>query len=575
MACYFAQVGFRISPINRNKNKGPLDMRGNVRLFTYFVIFLFLTSYGCSEKKEAQPESSREQITRDTVSSLCELTGYAPLRVSGYSLVLGLSDTGSSECDPLRKKYLIKEIGALKAQNVLTGYYGSLSAEDIISDKTTSVVLVTGTVPAGAPKGELFDVKVVPLSYTQTTSLQGGYLMRTQLRVTVPGQSSGVLAGRPVAEAEGSVFVNPFSPEQSSSNPRLGSVIAGGKSLYDRKIYLSILNPDYRIAQQIKRQINTRFQPPGQPEIADADRSKITLTIPESYRTNYQRFISLIMLLNVQDRPGFVEQRLKELDEMVRKPGANYPAIALIWESIGKNALPYIEPLYQDSASLLGFYAARTAVALEDRKAIDTLADMALQDGHPAQILATEAMKDFANDTRARLTLAKLIDSSNTRIRLLAYEGLRTTPDRKIRSRGMPGGFSLDRVESGGENLICVWAVGAPRLVIFGKDPALTENFFFESSDKLVTLDAKTGEPRIKIIRQLPHWKTFVSLQTSRELDFLVQSLAMTLPSPDGTKPGGAELSFSQIVGILYSLCQNHILDSQFYIHKQPEESAG
>ena len=164
---------------------------------------------------------------RGTVGSYCELTGYYPVQVHGYSLVLGLPQTGSSECPPSIKTFLTKHIRSLRDGGYLPSNFSQLTAEQIINSRNTALVEVIGVVPAGAPKGDQFDVEVTVLEGTQTTSLQGGWLMPTELRQVVGRYTGGTMVRQPTARARGLVFINPLPLSAATgekADPRRGIV---------------------------------------------------------------------------------------------------------------------------------------------------------------------------------------------------------------------------------------------------------------------------------------------------------------------------------------------------------------
>lgn len=121
----------------------------------YFVIITLLSIiYGCNSQE--LPPVERPDIPptfRGTVGSYCELTGYYPVRIHGYSLVLGLSQTGSSECPPVVKTYLVKHIRSLRDGGYLPSNFSQLTAEQIINSRSTALVEVVGVVPPGPRKG--------------------------------------------------------------------------------------------------------------------------------------------------------------------------------------------------------------------------------------------------------------------------------------------------------------------------------------------------------------------------------------------------------------------------------------
>jgi len=539
----------------------------------YTILLLLLAiGGGCSPAAQPVPRPTESEIFAGTVGSLCELSGYSSVRVQGYSLVVGLTGTGSSECPEPIKGYLVQQLRRLKEQGYLPDEYLALKAHEIIASRDTAVVMVSGLIPAGAPKSERFEIEVSILPATQTTSLQGGWLIRSELQIVLARQSGRLVAGRPSALAAGPIFINPFPQDQGkTADPRRGIVLGGGRSLYNRQIQLSILRPDYRMAQQIQRRINARFKAAEGAKVADAiDRSRVLLTVPDEYQDRYSHFISLIWALYLQDSPGYEERMAGKLNKLALQDDADYEAIALAWEGIGRNISDDLYKIYhKDHKSKLAFYAAKTALNLDDRKAIDALIKMARDSEHPAQLGPVKALSHVADDARARKALRELVSSSNPQLRFLAYEGLRRVSDAAISSMSLPGGFTLDIVQAAGDRLVCVWARKKARIVIFGQALRCRDNVFYESANGHVQINVPADAMEISITRKLPHNGKTTTLKCPLTVEALIKNLAWSLRHPKDGKVIVRGLSFSEIAGILYQLCQEEAIPAQFILQRE------
>ncbi len=549
----------------------------------YFVIIILLSiSYGCNSQEQPPVERPDMPPTfRGTVGSYCELTGYYPVRVHGYSLVLGLTQTGSSECPPAVKTYLVKHIRSLRDGGYLPSNFNRLTAEQIINSRSTALVEVVGVIPAGAPKGEQFDVEVTVLEGTQTTSLQGGWLMPTELRQVVGRYTGRTMVRQSTARAGGPVFINPLPLSAATgqkADPRRGIVLGGGQSLKDRIIRLSLLRPDFRIAQQIQNRLNSRFEEPEGPKVAEATRDQVTLRIPPFYQDRYNHFISLVLALYLQDSPGFLENKLRELQALARQPGLDEATILRIsyaWETIGRPSLPSLELLSQEPGlGRISFYAARTALNLDEPWAIDAMITMAQDDNHPAQLPAVQTLSENFSNLRSRSALRKLISNKNHRIRLLVYEGLRKTNDPSVRTVAISRDFRLEVVDSPGNKIIYIWAAADPRIVIFGKGLQCRQSVFFESQDKMLMINAEADDYRLTITRKLSQGD-HISVRSPFGVDELIQTLAEPWKNILDEKPKAGGLNFSEIVGILYQLYEKEVIPAQFQLHRASEDLLG
>ncbi|MHC4720156.1 MAG: flagellar basal body P-ring protein FlgI, partial [Planctomycetota bacterium] len=108
-----------------------------------------------------------------TIGSLVEVFSLESIPVEGYGLVGGLAGTGSVECPPSIRSYL---------QQYILSQVPNIDAEDFIGSLETAVVVVDGLMPATVSKHQYFDVRVTALAGTQTTSLEGGWLYRSELK---------------------------------------------------------------------------------------------------------------------------------------------------------------------------------------------------------------------------------------------------------------------------------------------------------------------------------------------------------------------------------------------------------
>jgi len=537
------------------------------------ITCLMAVVYGCGSTDPAAFDYPDLPATfQGTVGSYCDLTGYDSIRVQCFSLVVGLHNTGSSECPPSAREYIVKHIRSLRDSGMLPRKYDDLTAGEILSGRDTAVVEVTGLVPAGAPKGERFDVEVLVAEGTQTTSLQSGWLIPSELRVVVGRATGGQLVRSITARASGPIFINPLpisTMTQRRSDPRRGIVLGGGVSSADRVITLALLRPDFRNAQQIQKRLNNRFAEAGGRVVTEATREYINLQVPPSYRGDYNHFISLVWGLYMQESQDFVDNKLRELGKLAREPDQDFEMISLAWEAIGRPALGSLQILYREpDIDEAGFHAAQTAVRLGDNRALNIMIDLAAEDNHRFQLEAIKILSDHYTDARVQSSLRKLINHSNSQIKMLAYEGLRNTLNLTIETTAVSNEFKLEVVDSPGENVILIWATNDPRIVIFGKEIRCRRNVYFESNTGELTINAGVEDRRLTLTRKLPMSQDYMSQKSPFGVSELVTVLALPWQSILDEKPRAPGLNFSEIVGILYQLCDEEVIEAQFRIHR-------
>ena len=147
-----------------------------VGVIAAILISCFIVS--CGEQGRTGRGSNDLIPTTDlgtTIGSLVEMSWPESIRLEGYNLVVGLRGTGSSECPPQIRTYLGQHIQRLYPER-------KINIEKFIRGPETAVVLVEGIMPAVASQDEYFDVRVTALPGTQTTSLEGGWLLGAELK---------------------------------------------------------------------------------------------------------------------------------------------------------------------------------------------------------------------------------------------------------------------------------------------------------------------------------------------------------------------------------------------------------
>lgn len=533
-----------------------------VKKVSVLLILSLLFVSGCNGKKNKSYQEIATKKYGETIRSVCDLAGYEGIRVTGFSLVWGLKETGSAECPPDIRNALIKHIRVLKAsgKKYLSGKYAKMSAEELINSTDTAVVRVTGTVPAGAPMGTQFDVSVSIPFATQTTSLEGGMLLPTDLRRVTSG-----IPGSKVAIAGGPIFIDPLpiysEGEVKKADPRFGVVLGGGRSDYNRQIKLVLYEPDSRTARVVEDRINSRFPTNSEfHKVAVAlDREYMMINIPDEWRKDYNHFIKIILKLYLNNDAAFQEQKLHELGDMASNPDADFEEITLAWEAIGKGALPYLKGLCEDIKTPKAYYAAKTILNMGDLSIIKVLSNIARDENHPCRLKAAAALGDAVDDPMASWTLAGLLNSVNDNMRLLAYDALRAGGHVYVNSEKIVGGFYLDTVKSSSRNMICAWAALEPRMVIMGEGIKLTDDIFYQNDAYGIVINSTPGNSIITITKQLPESSKFVKISCGSKVEDLIRVLGG--PMRDET---GAGLSFGQTIGVIYDFCEKGFINATF-----------
>lgn len=508
-----------------------------------------------------------------TVAEFAALESSANVQVSGYGIVVGLGKNGSSEVPAQAEKYLKEQIKKSGMSSYRNGTQ-DITPDMILRDKDTAAVIVGATIPAMAPVGTRFDVYVNSLPGTQTVSLDGGFLMLTDLFLAPAGVALPSGGSKAMAKSRGNLFVNPFlDPTNPKDQTKLreGRIINGGMVTFSAPLKLILFQPDFARCSLIKRRINDRF-PNNSGPVANATSTQVVdLTVPKAYTNDYEHFLELVMHLPLASGTGVWEARAKTIAQEMESPQANHYELALVWEAMGKTVLPIVKNSYASKNPTVAYYAAVTGLRMGDDTAIDLVLDHAQNANSPMQMNAIKEL-GRTHSYQGMAVLQKLIDSPNDQVRLAAYQGLVKLDDREVINRiEIPARFYLDLVKTKRPPMIYATQTGQARIVIFGDKLTLQPEIFFNSFDDLVRINSSPDHKTISIDRSItgttrrsPAFKT----------DYSVASLVQILGNPpvhdDNGKVQGLNISYGQIVSILYRMCKQKDIPANFVLQQMP-----
>ncbi len=548
-------------------------MFGKTLLHIVVVGGLCLACPGCwleelsLSRPAGEPEARKiPPEVEGTVGEYASLVRGGSLLLDGHGLVVGLGRNGSAEVPPRLKKYLIGYMLKQKIGSALAGA-GGITPSQMIADSDTAVVRLVAVVPPGAPKGWTFDVRITALSRTGTRSLDGGILYPFPLYLPTGEDVPPSSGARAWAQAEGSVFLNPFlDANRPADAPRLreGRLIGGGKVLESRPLRLVLRDPDYARCNLIQRRLNQRFG--QQDRIANAKNpSTIELKVPIQYHDNYRHFLQLLMHLPLQAGPGRWESRAKDIAESMQAVGANHDGLSLVWEAMGNQVVGVCRTLYAAKSPAVAFYSARAGLRMRDTMAAEVLIRLAQTAGSTFQVPAIEELGRHRWLIRSVPALRRLVDDKSELVRIAAYEALVELGDSSLVTRIDVGQeFSLDLVTSRRSYVIYATQSGEKKVVLFGRDMAVARKVFFDMPNLVTVADVvETAEGKETQRRKLMVFRTIPRtgrISAPFYIDFFVRSLVQTLGRAarrgvDG-KIEGLELTYGQVVAVLYRMCE-------------------
>src|SRR5690606_12765064 len=390
-----------------------------------------LLSTGCAAKRKPAPRASATiaapprdtpSILRGTIGAECSLSGADPVMVSGYGIVVDLNGTGSGDAPPTVRAWLERDL-ALKGVGRGGGPLGNVSPREIIDDRNTAVVFVQAMISPGAPRGATFDVLVTALPGSATTSLEGGRLMTTELR---PGLFvHGSREARVVAEAHGTVFINPFADpakaDEQAINRTTARVLDGGVLSEPFDMLLTLDAPSHARARAIQNAINDAF-PRGPLDRVETAKGRndeaIAITIPEKHRENPGEFVRLLLSTRI-DRAFPNEWAARYIRAMRDEPAL---ADDLSWclQALGKSVVPQLRALYDYSEPKPRLSALRAGAKLGDALVTPHLKEIA-QGADPTQrVQAIRLLAEMPPNPQLNLVLRELVDADDLAVRIAA-----------------------------------------------------------------------------------------------------------------------------------------------------------
>jgi flagellar basal body P-ring protein FlgI len=520
-----------------------------------FVVF-FISGCGKPAKTGKEPnEPAAKVYLGDTIGSLAEVFSFESIPVEGYGLVGGLSGTGSSECPaPVReylKQYILQQLADDK-----------VNVDELISSHDTAVVVVQGTMPTAVPKNQYFDVRIVALPGTQTTSLEGGWLYGTELKA-IGGFG---IAMKALATAKGPVFIDTLSPDET--NKKIGYILAGGRVLDEYEINIGLRQPDYKTASLICNKLNGRF---GDSIARAVSPSQIELKVPAAYKKQKQRFVSIVKAIYLTETPEATRERINTFVKKLAVSEDKYASETAL-EAIGNESLSKLAALLNSSQEQVRLGAARCMLNLGSDGGLNTLREIASNKDSAYRVEALEAITTSASRNDAIAISRKLLRDSDFNIRLAAYENLRKLDDIAVTQKLIARNFYLEQIAQTERKGIFVSRSGQPRIVLFGAPIYCHDNIFIQSADGSITINAPAGQKYVSIIRKHPKRpNVMVQLKSSFELSDIIQTLCEEPLKKTKQEHRGLNVSYAEAITLLKQMSDKGAVEAEFWAGPLPK----
>ncbi len=572
---------------------------------TVIFILLITVSTSCSsvervgDQKRAKRSNSRyigevPNMLKGTVKHHVALMGYdstysdtyEPSVSSGYGLVVGLNGTGSSEIPPQVRAHMIADL-ARRGVGQSTQGFGSMTPDELINSDDTSVVIVEAIIPKAATgrkpprsnmkpdhpslRGTTFDVHVFAEPSSSTSSLEGGLLLPTYLRL---GQlTTGKGQAREVAVASGPLFINPFADPESVGKDYVsrtsGRILDGGEVMVNMPMRLILLDPSHARASMIQTAINRVFpEQQGQdgPTARGINDEQIEIRVPPSWKYDINSFMEIMthITLRVQN-PETIAVQVKRMIERDPSP-RNADAAIWRWRSLGDRALPIIRPLYEYPDEIPRLAALRAGGGLKDPMCVPHLIDMANDDiGLGNRLDALDLLQEMPADFRIEIGLRPLLNSPDLEIRLHATETLVARNDPAIDKYTIGNKFDLIVVDSD-HNTIYVTQTGVPRIILTGNINITRPLTMQTWGSDLLIKESKTNEQALEVKYRNNTGHSYRYDNISPSLPTFTMFLSH-VTTPEAPAPG-LDLTYSRTIGAIHSLWRQQYLNADFKVEQ-------
>ncbi len=521
-------------------------------------LLIVLLIAGCGEQDRADRGSADLIPSIDlgtAIGSLVEMSWPESIRLEGYSLVGGLRGTGSGECPTQIRAYLVQHIPTLYPER-------KIDVDNMISGSDTAVVLVEGIMPAVASRNEYFDVQVTALQGTQTTSLEGGFLLGTELKTA----GTFGITTKVIADARGPVFVDKIST--SGTNDRIGYVLGGGRVLDEYKVNLVLSEPDFRMTNSIRNRLNELF---GDGTAKVVLPGSLEVKVPAKYREQKQRFIAIMKATYLSQDTEITRERIKIF---IRKLSALQDAEAseIALEAIGNESLSGLGVLLNVSNEQVRLRAARCMLNLGSDAGLAALRQIAMDKGSAYRVEALESITTGARRNDAVRISQRLLRDDGFHMRLAAYEQLRKLDDIAVSQEVIAGNFYLEQIVQTPHKSIFVSRSGQPRIVLFGAPIRCSDDIFVRSADGNITINAPAGQEYVSIIRKHPQRPDVIAqLKSTFELGDIVRTLCEQPLQKGEQGRGGLGVTYTDVTALLKRMCDKGAVKAEFWAGPLPK----
>ncbi|MFM9965938.1 MAG: flagellar basal body P-ring protein FlgI [Planctomycetaceae bacterium] len=461
-------------------------------------------------KDDEKDKEFETKVETPFVGDYASFAGLNYVVLQGVGLVVGLDGTGGDPPPSVYREVLADDMRRR----------GIDDPETILRSRDTALVIIQALLPPTIRKGEAFDVDVRVPDGDTTTSLNGGWLLETELSeaAIVPGQ--GIMKGHVLAKAKGSILIT--SGEGKSENTGLkvrGKILGGGTSKKDRDLRVQ-LRSDYRSVRQSKRiadKIGERFFAYSDSGLREKLAKALTdqtieLKVYARYKDNYPRYLQVIRNIAFRESQVARHVRMEKLKTQLLNPDTTESA-ALQLEAIGIEGIPILKTGLKHPDPLVQFNSAMALAYLGQADAVPALGEAAVNE-RAFRVYALAALSTI-DAAEAHLLLRKLTNAQtdvggksidSAELRYGAFRALWTLDKRDPYLSGEamkePNAdreiFALHTLPTTGEPIIHLTQHRRSEVVLFGADQQFKTPMAVRAGNHIL-VTAQPGKDRITL----------------------------------------------------------------------------
>ncbi|HXG09955.1 MAG TPA: flagellar basal body P-ring protein FlgI [Gemmataceae bacterium] len=467
-----------------------------------FTTLLGLVAAGCLHQQtrlQSEDDSDRAETKYEikTIGDVTTVAGVEPLPVGGVGLVVDLDGTGGDAPPGGYRTMLETQLKKEGVQNV----------REVLASPSTSLVLVSAQIPAGARKGDPIDLEITLPPGSKTTSLRGGYLRKcylysydtTKNLLPTSRGADRPLLGHPLVVAEGRLLVG-LGDGDEEARLRRGRIWGGGRCRINRPFEL-VLNSDKQyasLAAAVADRINHTFhgsfpRSPGDELAVAKNNTHVLLGVPPQYRLNLPRYLRVVRLIPLREAAGaaaLAERNAyrQRLEKDLLDPDRCVIA-ALRLEALGNDTVPALKEGLKSPHALVRFCAAEALAYMNQSAAGEVLADMVEQ--QPALRAFSLTALASLDEAVCHIKLRELLASPDAETRYGAFRALRALDERDEAVQGelLNDSFWLHKVAPGSPPLVHMTSGRRAEIVLFGEEAYLKPPFQFLAGDFAITAD--------------------------------------------------------------------------------------